>query len=282
MPIFKSKTIRKFTSIPNTILQSDMSMDAVGTLCYILSLPDDWVIHKLQIAKRFNVGKDKMYKVFDELEENGYFLSIEKRKADGTFSYDYIVYDIPFNGEKESELQSITVSEKPQAEKPQAEKPTLQNTNIQNTNNTNNILSKSKKTTSTALNNFPSPIQTKEIQQGNTGGGGASDHKECMELYSKFFKYLTGVEPKITSADGKELKTIIQHIKRTNKSERPYEVLRGIFRRWNDLDEFTRKQTSLRQILGNYNTIVTQLTKKVEQKTNSQPKAEIGKRATEG
>lgn len=52
---------------------TDLSLDERGLLWYILSLPDDWVAHPLQLGKANGVkSKEKIYKLFKSLMKAGY------------------------------------------------------------------------------------------------------------------------------------------------------------------------------------------------------------------
>lgn len=118
--IFKSKSTEKFTVIPNAMIQRpDLSAKAKGLLCYILSLPSDWVINKSEVHKHFKDGLDAIRSGFKELEKAGYILSVEIRNDKGHFKgYNYIVYDEP-------QLEK-PISENPISVKPISENPTLQ------------------------------------------------------------------------------------------------------------------------------------------------------------
>lgn len=98
MAIYKSKTVSKFTIIPNDVFKSGMSLEAIGLLSYFLSLPEDWVIYKTMLHNHLDIGREKLDRVFKELQASGYIISVERRTS-GKISYEHIVYDKPFNGE---------------------------------------------------------------------------------------------------------------------------------------------------------------------------------------
>jgi len=99
MTIIKSRHAGNYTVVPNEILKSGLSLDSIGLLIFLLSKPHDWVLYKNQIASELNIGKDKMQRMFSELNEKGYVISTREINKDGTFKYNHIVYDISFNGE---------------------------------------------------------------------------------------------------------------------------------------------------------------------------------------
>lgn len=96
-----SDTVKKFSkrkgfeSIPRELLQSkELSLEAIGLLCNMQSYPDNWVLHKTELRKRF-VNKEKVVdRIWDELVSTGYILQFWKR--DGR----RYVYEYFFNVEK--------------------------------------------------------------------------------------------------------------------------------------------------------------------------------------
>ena len=56
--IKRTKRTENFTVIGNDILtRKDLSFNAKGFLCYILSLPNDWIVHKTWLQKEFKIGR---------------------------------------------------------------------------------------------------------------------------------------------------------------------------------------------------------------------------------
>jgi predicted MPP superfamily phosphohydrolase len=98
MAIIKSRHASNFTTLPNEVFKQGLSMEALGLLAYLISLPHDWVVYKTTLHKTFEVGEKKLDRPFKELQEKGYILSVKKH-VDGKFQYEHIVYDKPFNGE---------------------------------------------------------------------------------------------------------------------------------------------------------------------------------------
>ena len=86
----------RFLIVQNDILQNkNLSFEAKGFLCYILSLPDDWIIYKSKIQKDYNIGRTKLDRVLKELKSEGYMAEIEMVRNDkGKFSgVNYLFYD---------------------------------------------------------------------------------------------------------------------------------------------------------------------------------------------
>ncbi len=137
--IIKSKHASNYTVIPNDIFKTDLSLEAVGLLTYFLSLPADWAIKKTTLHVQLNSGRDKIDRIFKELQTNGYVNSVKVIGKDGMYDYDHIVYDKPYNGEPLTGIPSTenpsTVNTLPLIKKD------IQSTNLLNTN----ILSKEEK-----------------------------------------------------------------------------------------------------------------------------------------
>jgi hypothetical protein len=95
-------------------------------LSYFLSLPHDWVIYKTQLHTQLNMGRDKVDRIFKELHDKGYLMSVKEFNNKGQFTYNHIIYDKPFNGEP--------IADKPVTETPHTEKPLTDNLPLQSTN----------------------------------------------------------------------------------------------------------------------------------------------------
>ena len=126
MSIVKSKHASNYTVLPNEIFTSGLSIEAIGLLSYFLSLPHDWVIYKTQLHTQLNMGRDKVDRIFKELHDKGYLMSVKEFNNKGQFTYNHIIYDKPFNGEP--------IADKPVTDKPHTEKPLTDNLLLQSTN----------------------------------------------------------------------------------------------------------------------------------------------------
>ena len=119
MIIKKEEHKNNYTCITNDILQrKDMSMQAKGLLVYLLSLPEDWEIHKSEVWKHFSNGRDAVYRAFEELERKGYIQVKKFRDEKGRIQYQYTVYEEPItpqhypernyrNGKPETVFQEV-------------------------------------------------------------------------------------------------------------------------------------------------------------------------------
>lgn len=135
----KAKKETNYTVLDNTFIQDTrLSWKAKGVMTYLLSLPDDWVIHLSEIERHATDGKDSLRSAINELKKYGYILTEQKKDASGRFCESvYTVYEKP----------KIPYAEKPLAENPYAEKPLAENPPLQNTNNTKYEIIQSTKST---------------------------------------------------------------------------------------------------------------------------------------
>lgn len=116
--IKRTKRTHNFTVLMNEVFQSKLQADSLGVLCYLLSLPDDWVLHKTHLMKHFAIGREKMDRIFKELEASGFMLAMNMiRTQEGKFiGRSYIVYDLPTHSEP--------LTAKPSTAKPLTARPT--------------------------------------------------------------------------------------------------------------------------------------------------------------
>lgn len=94
MAIRRNKQTRNYVEIPNaTIQDSALSWEARGLLAFMLSKPEDFKIMPAYLVKCGNAGRDKVYKLLNELEIAGYLVK-EQGRSDGKYGKsDYVVYD---------------------------------------------------------------------------------------------------------------------------------------------------------------------------------------------
>ena len=96
--IIKSRVEEKFTIIPNEILRSNkLSAKAKGLLCFLLGLPSDWVLYKTTLPEYFKDGKESLNSAWEELEKEGYIVSVRIIDTDSNLSkgWNYMVYQEP-------------------------------------------------------------------------------------------------------------------------------------------------------------------------------------------
>ena len=136
MAIIKHDThLRCYTVMNNTCLQDpNMSMKAKGLYAYLMSLPEDWVLHQTELKRHFKDGRDSIRTAVNELIENGYVTKVDTRNELGQIvDCTYTVYEEP---RKSTENPA---TEKPITENPTSVNPSIQSTNINKVlNNTSN------------------------------------------------------------------------------------------------------------------------------------------------
>ena len=132
----REKKERDYTVINNTVLKdARLSWKAKGLFCYLLSLPEDWIIYQSELLNHATDGRESLRNAIQELEQLGY-LQIEKKRDDrGHFTTIYKVIENP-NSTDETNESGKPDTGNPEREsrcgKTDAGKPTLLNTNIPN------------------------------------------------------------------------------------------------------------------------------------------------------
>lgn len=97
MAIFKAEVSVNFTQIPNATIQDQaLSFEATGLLSFLLSLPANWEIHKEWVQKqKKGCGRDKLTKLFKELQDAGYMRKVAKREGARLKGWDWFIYPEP-------------------------------------------------------------------------------------------------------------------------------------------------------------------------------------------
>lgn len=85
MPIFKNVSFDShFTQITNELLQNEeLSYEAKGLLCELLSRPRNWKVVKEQLYRE-TTGEKKLNRIFKELRFKGYLYLSNVRNKDNT------------------------------------------------------------------------------------------------------------------------------------------------------------------------------------------------------
>jgi len=86
-----------FFMVSRKLAQDDrLSWKAKGVLLYLLSLPDDWEIHEVELAKHSPDGLWSLRSALKELLIYGYVVRRQVRREHGHFcGYSYLVYEDP-------------------------------------------------------------------------------------------------------------------------------------------------------------------------------------------
>ena len=111
--INKSTLKDNFTVIPNNMLNDiGLDTDCLAVLVYLLSKPSNWIVKPTNIQNRFNFGKDKAYRIINQLIKKQYIVREEHRVEGQYASFTYYVYDSPF--------PCLPETAKPEAAEPEA------------------------------------------------------------------------------------------------------------------------------------------------------------------
>ena len=91
-------TPHNYTPLSNKLLQNNnLSLDTRGLLCYLISLPKDWVVYKENIQKQLGFGRKRMDRMWSEAKNGGYLKTQKFRETNGTYNYIYTISDVPLS-----------------------------------------------------------------------------------------------------------------------------------------------------------------------------------------
>ena len=97
-----------FTPISNNLIQNEnLSLEAIGLICFIVSLPSDWIIYKHWIQNAVKMNRTKFDRIWKECVNAGYIKSTKIRTNNGQFTYHYEVSDnLSVDGSTDAGLSS--------------------------------------------------------------------------------------------------------------------------------------------------------------------------------
>ena len=96
MPVFRVEKTKNYTVMGNYHFSDrSLSLEAVGLLSFMLSLPEDWNYSLNGLVAIRKEGIKKIRSTLKELQEYGYLTINKKQKANGRFEYEYLIYEIP-------------------------------------------------------------------------------------------------------------------------------------------------------------------------------------------
>ena len=99
--IYKRKKTANFAQIENEGLQTLEDIRAIGVIGFLMSHPENWVVQKMHLYKKF--GKGHMEKAISELEQKKYWVSIKYRNGSRNH-FNYTISDHPFTDQEVLEL----------------------------------------------------------------------------------------------------------------------------------------------------------------------------------
>ena len=64
--IIRGNIRENFSVLPNDLMNDErLSADALGVLVYLLSKPTDWQVRVTELRRRFDIGRDKVYRILE-------------------------------------------------------------------------------------------------------------------------------------------------------------------------------------------------------------------------
>jgi hypothetical protein len=95
--INKSTLKENYSVIPNNMLNDEgLDSDCLAVMVYLLSKPSNWIVKPTNLQNRFKFGRDKTYRIINQLIKKQYIVR-EEHRVDGKYvSFTYYVYDSPF------------------------------------------------------------------------------------------------------------------------------------------------------------------------------------------
>lgn len=167
--VFKRKTSRHFTIIPNDVINdSRLSWKSLGILVKLLSLPPNYSYLTMEsLSKKNGTGAAATRSGLQELEDAGYLTIQRKHDARGRFAQ--TVWTISDTSDRETELPPFCGN--PNMDGPHMEKPSAENAPLINTKNTTK--QKNKKTTTALHQNTTSespPLRLTALVSAETRG----------------------------------------------------------------------------------------------------------------
>lgn len=91
--ILRGRRKKSYTTISNSALQDEnLSLEAVGLLVCILSLPTHWNFNRAHARQRFKVGREKLDRIIKELKALGYVRQTQERDESGRMGHSAYVF----------------------------------------------------------------------------------------------------------------------------------------------------------------------------------------------
>jgi hypothetical protein len=193
-----------YSVISNALIQnSNLSWEARGVMCYLLSKPDNW---KVRVSDLVSSGKCKLYgirTILAELEGEGYITRRRFRSEDGTYHCETEVRETPRQASADPSTMDRSTVDSPAVESVQH----LTSTDLPSTDSSTNgvplvdasvddtettpLLDSRKKTPT----RNPKPKKQKNIPptDGDAPPSDAQRHREMQTDISAYFQKLTGL-----------------------------------------------------------------------------------------
>ena len=124
--VFKIEKTKNYTVMSNYHLRDkNLSLKAKGLLSFMLSLPDTWDYSLNGLCAICKEQERAIKSTLRELKENGYLVIEKVRGEKGYFEYNYLIYELPIEIEKEKNNPEV---QNPPVDVPPVENDTQINT----------------------------------------------------------------------------------------------------------------------------------------------------------
>lgn len=171
MAVFRVEKVKHYTVMSNYHLKDPrLSLEAVGLLSKMLSLPDGWDYTVSGLVRLCNCGRDAVRTTLMELEATGYLVRERQRDDKGRLrGMEYVIYEAP---------QGVDAPDA--AASPASENPTLGVPTLENQPQLNTKITK-------YLDNTPPIVPPKGAERGRKTRGARTAPDWEPERFAKFW-----------------------------------------------------------------------------------------------
>ena len=176
-----------YTVIDNAVLQNvNISFEARGFLCYLLSLPNDWCFTVRGIVKQTGCSKSVILRLVDELKAAGYLKLERKQDKHGRFTQSsWHIYESPYehhNIEKRNTVKTEHGENGTRYLRNTVITEHGENEPIQNNNN-NKVLNKQNTKENKVTGRFTAPT-VEEVREYCLERGNSVDPDQFVDFYT--------------------------------------------------------------------------------------------------
>lgn len=113
MSIIRTEKTNNYSVICNQCFRDEkLSARAKGVFAYIMTLPDNWTLHKKELYRHFKEGREAINTAFKELEDVGYITKQAKRDKSGKMSgWSYTVKETVTHNKAGSSVSQQLITE---------------------------------------------------------------------------------------------------------------------------------------------------------------------------
>jgi hypothetical protein len=270
---------RDYTLLSNVIFKSDLSARAMGLLCFIMSLPRDWVLHKNWIYQKLPEGRDAINKAWQELEEKKFIICV-KSSGSGRGKLPEINYFVCDDPGKHADFSNAenSLSKIPAPKNPHRKTGDRKSRKLQSTLKENTIKQSSVIPEGITVPPPEDPPKKKKATKpaADPESKGQTLFQRFTASYDAFFRKLNGVPPQYNGASGQATNSLIAYFKKIAKDraqrdhggndpgdqyveDKAHEGWEYVLNNWHLLDNFLQAKTRLLDINSNIQNIITQL-----------------------